>query len=195
MYEASTRDRLLAATVECIRQGGRAGATSRAITTLAGANLGSITYYFGSKDELLAEALLSVIRDQVEPVLTILAGEEGDSRSRMLAAVAALLAGFEAVRQDAPVYLEAVVNASRLPALSAGLADLLAQLRGFLADQVAEQQATGLLPEWVDPAAAAGLLVAVAHGIVLSSVFDPAGTEPAAMAGQLAGLLLAVMPR
>ncbi len=194
MYEESTRDRLLAAAVECVRRGGLAGATSRAVTTMAGANLGSITYYFGSKDDLLAEALLGVIREQVEPVLAILSGDDGDPRSRMLAAVAALLAGFELVRQDAPVYLEALVNASRLPALSAGVADLLLQLRRFLAEQIAAQQASSLLPGWVDPTAAAGLLIAVAHGIVLTAVVDPAGVDPGAMAAQFAGLLLAVTP-
>jgi AcrR family transcriptional regulator len=171
-----------------------AGATSRAITTTAGANLGAITYYFGSKDELLAEALLGVIRRQLEPVLGILSGDQGDARSRMLAAVAALLSGFEAVRQDAPVYLEALVNASRFPALATGLAELLAQLRRFLAQQVAQVKVDEHLPDWIDPAATAELLIAVAHGIVLTAVVAPDGVDPAAVAAQFATLLLAVLP-
>jgi AcrR family transcriptional regulator len=194
MYDESTRDRLVAGAVTCVRSKGLAGATSRAITTTAGANLGAITYYFGSKDELLAEALLGVVNAQLDPVLHILSGDEGDARSRMLAAVAALLAGFKAVRSDAHVYLEALVNASRFPALSKGLVELLAQLRRFLAEQIAEQQAAGQLPLSIDHVATAGLLIAVAHGLVLSAVVDPAGADPAAMAAQFANLLLAVTP-
>jgi AcrR family transcriptional regulator len=194
MYEESTRERLLDAVVGCVRSRGLAGATSRAITTAAGANLGAITYYFRSKDQLLAEALLGVIRGHLEPVLSILSGDDGDARSRMLRAVAALLQGFEAVRPDAHMYLEALVNASRFPALSAGLVDLLAQLSRFLANQVAEQQAAGHLPASIDPVATAGLLIAVAHGIVLTAVVNPTGADPAAMAAQFAALLLAVTP-
>jgi len=194
MYEGATRARLLEGAVDCVRRDGLVGATSRAITTTAGANLGAITYYFGSKDALLAEALLGVIRQQLDPVLTILSGADGDARGRMLAAVAALLSGFEAVRQDAPVYLEALVNAARFPALAAGLSGLLAQLRRFLAEQVAQVKAGEHLPDWIDPRATADLLIAVAHGIVLTAVVDPDGADPAAVAAQFATLLLAVLP-
>lgn len=194
MYELSTRARLLTAAVDCVRRDGVAGASSRAITTAAAANLGAITYYFGSKDELLAEALLGVIRHQLEPVLTLLSGDEGDPRARMLAAVAALLSGFEAVRPDAPVYLEALVNAARFPALATGLVELLARLSQFLAQQVAGVQAAEHLPAWVDPTATADLLIAVAHGIVLTAVIDPERVDPAAVAAQFATLLLAVLP-
>jgi AcrR family transcriptional regulator len=185
---------LLGGAIDCVRRDGMAGATSRAITTAAGAHLGAIPYYFGSKDELLAEALLGVIRRQLEPVLSILAGDQGDARGRMLAAVAALLSGFAAVRQDAPVYLEALVNAARFPALAAGLAELLAQLRRFLAEQVAQVKADEHLPDWIDPRATADLLIAVAHGIVLTAVVDPDGVDPAPVAAQFASLLLGVLP-
>lgn len=185
---------MLAGAVDCVRRDGLAGATSRAITTTAQANLGAITYYFGSKDALLAEALLGVIRYQLEPVVAILSGDQGDARARMLAAVAALLSGFEAVRQDAPVYLEALVNGPRFPALSAGVVELLGRMSRFLAQQVAEVQAVEHLPGWIDPTATADLLIAVAHGIVLTAVIDPERVQPAVVAAQFAALLLAVLP-
>ena len=46
-----------------------AGATSRAITLAAGANLGAITYYFGSKEALLGEAVGQAIEALVSPAL------------------------------------------------------------------------------------------------------------------------------
>ncbi len=188
----TTRERLLRAAVDCLRSNGITGATSRAIAARAEANLGSITYHFGSKDELLTQALLGVIRDQLDPVLSILAGHDSDPKVRMLAAVEALMAGFDAVSADAPIYLEALLHASRLPKLESGVRELFAQLRGFLADQISEQRAAGRLPAWVDPDASAGLLVAVAHGVVLTSVVDPVAVDPRAVAAQFAALLLAV---
>ena len=53
-----TRQRLLDATRRCISAKGLAATTSRDITAEAAANLAAITYHFGSKDELVAEALL-----------------------------------------------------------------------------------------------------------------------------------------
>ncbi len=75
-----TRDRLLAAAWECVRRGGPAAATSRAITAAAGANLGAITYHFGSKDALLAEAVGAAIETLVEPALDALRDESARSR-------------------------------------------------------------------------------------------------------------------
>src|SRR5262245_7221419 len=51
------RDRLVDATRACVRARGVADTSSRLIAETADANLGAITYYFGSKDELVAAAL------------------------------------------------------------------------------------------------------------------------------------------
>ena len=53
-------------------------------------------------------------------------------------------------------------------------------------------RAAGLLPDWIDPAPMAALLVAVANGVVLQATVDPDGIPVDAMAAQFAGLLLAV---
>ena len=57
-----TRQALLSATRRCIGRRGLAATTSREITAEADANLAAITYHFGSKDDLVTEALLEGIR-------------------------------------------------------------------------------------------------------------------------------------
>ncbi|HEY5887545.1 MAG TPA: TetR family transcriptional regulator C-terminal domain-containing protein, partial [Acidimicrobiales bacterium] len=167
--------------------------TSRDITTEAEANLAAITYHFGSKDELVAEALLAGLREWLDPALVALA-EADDPATGMLTAVQTLLTTFEAHRDDAPAQLEALVQAPRLPALHDGVLTLWAELRDRLAKQLSDMRAAGLLPDWIDPAPMAALLVAVANGVVLQATVDPDGIPVDAMAAQFAGLLLAVRP-
>lgn len=51
------REELLDATLRVIAREGPAGASHRAVAAEAGVPLGSTTYYFGSRDEMLTEAL------------------------------------------------------------------------------------------------------------------------------------------
>lgn len=186
-----TRQRLVDGAAACIRAGGVAGATSRAITAEAGANLAAITYHFGSKDDLVAEALLTTIRRALGPALAVLARDDLAPPARLALAVAALRAAFAEQARDAPAYVEALVQARHLPSLHAGVLELAGELRRFLADQIEAQQAEGRLPGWVEPAAMATLVLAVLNGIVVQSVLDPEGTDVDALAGQFAALLLA----
>ena len=68
------RQRLIDATRRCIARQGLAATTSRDISAGAEANLAAITYHFGSKDELVAEALLEALRDWLKPALDVLGG-------------------------------------------------------------------------------------------------------------------------
>src|SRR6476646_4934289 len=92
--KGGTREHLLDAARSCVREKGIAGATSREITRTAGANLAAITYHFGSKDELIAEALFGELERRVTPALAVLA-TEGEPAQLMLLAVQELMAAFE----------------------------------------------------------------------------------------------------
>ena len=79
--------RLVQAAWDCVRASGMDGATSRAITTAAEANLGAITYHFGSKEALLGEAVGQAIEALVRPALDALQDETLDPVSRVLNAI------------------------------------------------------------------------------------------------------------
>jgi AcrR family transcriptional regulator len=186
----ATAARLLEGAMECLRRSGLRGTTSRAIAAAAGVNLGAITYHFGSKDELVAQALLSAVREWMEPALEVLR-RDMDPAERLLAAVEHLRSAFEGAREMLPVYLEALVAAPRHDTLRRGVEELLKEVRTFLAAQLREQQAEGYLPQWVEPDAMATLLVSTADGIALHATLEPDAVDPTAVAAQAVQLLLA----
>jgi AcrR family transcriptional regulator len=185
-----TRHRLVEATRRCIAAKGLVGTTSRDITAEADVNLAAITYHFGSKDQLVAEALLVALRAWLTPTLEVLnAGR--DPSARTLIAIQTLMATFDEHREEAPVYLQALVEAPRMEPLQAGVVHLWTELRQLFKAHITDMQERGELAAWVDPDAMSAMLVAVANGLVLQVTVDPDGPELEAMARQFAGLLLA----
>ena len=188
---AATRDRLLRASWDCIRRRGLRGATSRAITAAADTNLGAITYHFGSKDALVAEAVGEAIERLVGPAVAALKDDALDPVSRVMEAIRRLEGAFERSARDAPAYLEVVVQSGRERRLGDRVRRVFADLRSLLASQISDQQREGALPEWIEPDAMAGLLLAVAQGVVLQTLVDRDGPSHSEMASQFAGLLFA----
>ena len=190
MNESTTRQDLLEAARLCVRRDGLAGATSRRITEAAGVNLAAITYHFGSKDELLAEALFDELARRLQPALDQLAAD-GPAELRLLQVVATLDQEFDRQRRDTRVYLEALLLAARDRRYRRAAITLYRSVRSRLADAITELRASGPVPAWVDPEAMAGLVLAVANGIALQSELDPKGPDHRAMSSQFAQLLLA----
>jgi hypothetical protein len=78
-----------------------------------------------------------------------------------------------------------------MPLVRDRIEELFRRVRDALAEQMTDQQMGGLLPSWVDPRAMAGLLLAVAEGVVLQTAVDPGGPDHRTMAAQFAQLLIA----
>lgn len=189
--QEDTRARLLDATLRVVAERGVAGATSREITAAAGANLQAITYHFGSKDVLVAQALVGAVRRWVAPALAALDGVGSDPVGRLVAAVLALQSAMRDARDHVPAYVEALAVAQRDETVRAELVALLDGLRAGLAAAVTELKDAGVIADWVDPAAMAALLVAAGDGVVLHTTLEPDGYPVEAALGQLAQLLLA----
>lgn len=166
------------------------GTTAREITGRASANLASIPYYFGTKDALVAEALIADARDLVAPVMELL-GSDVPAVDRASEAVTVLNDLFAQSRDQVPGYLSALASAPHVPAVQAGLAELWADLRLSLSDDIAAQQVAGHLPAWVVPDAMASLIIDLVNGVVVASVTDPDGPTHHEVAGQFLMLLLA----
>jgi AcrR family transcriptional regulator len=184
-----TSERLLEGTIATLRERGLGGTTSREIAGASGVNLAGITYHFGSKDGLVAQALLRTVRGWLEPALAILR-QDLHPAVRMIGAVQALQQSFERARDLLPVYVEALVQAPRGDALRTGVEELFAELRGFLAGQIAELKRMDFLPAWIEPDAMAMLLVATGDGLALHTAIEPNAVDHHAVAGQAMQLLL-----
>jgi AcrR family transcriptional regulator len=164
--------------------------TAREIVGRASANLASIPYHFGTRDALVAEALIAEARELVAPVLNLLAGDR-PAAERAREAVAMLDEVFEASRPQVPVYLAALAAAPHTPGVCSGLGSLWADLRARLADDIAREVDAGALPQWVSPPAMAAAILSLVNGVIVASVIDPDGPEHREVAAQFLALLLA----
>jgi AcrR family transcriptional regulator len=184
---------LLRATRAAINDGGLESVTAREVAGRARANLASIGYHFGSKDALVAEALVAEVTELVAPVLALLDVAD-DAVDRASNAVAALQELFDTSLGRIPAYLAALSQASHDDEVRVRLSGLFEQVRRRLAENIEGQLAAGELPGWVEPTAMASLIVAVVQGVVVSATLEPdrAQDDARALAGQLFGLLIAV---
>lgn len=163
--EARRRD-ILVATLALVRSGGIAAVTSRAVAKEAGVPLGSLSYYFNGKDDLLEQALLLHVDEEVARLRTIsdaLAAEDDVDPGFAAQAFTELLReGDLATIAQFELYLEA----GRNPALRAAAARCFAAYEEVVA---ATLGAIGMpSPERVAP-----LFVAFADGLGLRQLAAP----------------------
>jgi DNA-binding transcriptional regulator YbjK len=174
VVEAATRGRreqILDATLRVIGRDGREGVTHRAVAEEAGVPLGSTTYYFDSRDDLLGQALEHVAAQEVdrygrlgEELRTVKSGRQLADR---------LISELVAAAEDRVAYIaeyELWLEAGRRP-------DLREAAQSWCN---AEQRAVAGAMEGLgssDPRADASLVVAALDGLgerVLAREEDPA---------------------
>jgi len=188
--EARTRGQLIDATQRLLASGSAESLTSRAIAARAGANLAAITYYFGSKEQLVTESMIAGAREMLAPVVATLRSDV-DPIVKMLNAVALLNQMLSERRSDATIYLQTLAAAATNPAIAASVQGLLDETAHLLAEQIESQRDSGQLAPWVAPEPMARLIIAVVHGTFLGAMVAPERTDEAAIAGQFTRLLLA----
>ncbi len=105
-HDPDRRDRIIAATLELIVQAGVAGATYRTVAQAAGVPLGSMTYHFPSRDDLVFAAFERFADETLSPLeqamartesapaeaLTRLVVDDEDRRTKILLAELYVLA-------------------------------------------------------------------------------------------------------
>jgi AcrR family transcriptional regulator len=187
--DSGARDRLLTAARQCVRERGIAHTSSRSVADRAGVNLAAITYYFGSKDDLVAAALADELREWLEPALAQLR-ETDDPVARLLGAMHALSERFDVERDRVPGLLEVFVQAARDPGAREPIVVIWNEVNAQLRATLAELRARNFVPAWVDPDAMSALIIAVVAGTVVSVTVDPEGVQHRDVAAQFATLLV-----
>ncbi len=185
------RTDLVEATQGLLASEGPDALTSRAIADSAGANLASITYYFGSKEHLVAEAMISLARTLIEPVVDHLARRDVDAVENLLGATQLLYRILDEHRSQLPGYVHSLAAATASDEVRSDIQTLHRSLVTVLAESIADQQQAGLLPDWISAEPMSQLIVAVVNGIVIAATVDPDRTDEVAIGTQFAQLLLA----
>jgi AcrR family transcriptional regulator len=166
----SHRERLLAAARRCLVTRGYARTTARDLVAESDTNLASIGYHFGSKDELLTQALVLTQADYVEKVMAAVTpvGRGSNRREHRRDSWAEMVAGFEGEQPLGVAFFEALVEAQRTPELRAALAESYRSMRARVAESLGNSFATD---EQRD--AAAAYVVAVCDGLLIQHLLDP----------------------
>lgn len=139
MYETQTRARLITVARKMFAERGYKGTSIRAITGRAGANLGAVTYHFGSKQKLFHEVLASLwapIGDEVE----LAAESSGSSLDRIEAVVRTLFAALGRNRDMAAFMLHGILLRGAVPP---PIRDRLRRVFVILSGLIQEGQAKG----------------------------------------------------
>lgn len=115
---SDTRERILRVTLELIGRDGIAAVSNRRIATAAGVSLGSLTYHFSNKLELVRDSLLLFVGEEVDR----LEGIAADLRSRCpsveeVAAEVETIVSESANRLQQLAEIELHLRAARDPAL------------------------------------------------------------------------------
>ena len=187
--DARTRGKLIEATQQLLATAGAHALTSRAIASAADANLASITYYFGSKEQLVTDSMIATARDLLAPVVLTL-NSDGEPTVKMLESVVLLSRILDEHRDDLFAYLHVLAASPTNPSIAAALRALHRDMARVLAEEIDVQRAAGQLPSWISPTVMAQLILAVVHGTLVASVVDPGNVDEAAIGAQFAQLLL-----
>jgi AcrR family transcriptional regulator len=165
--QRSNRQNLVEGTLRCLERLPPERVTARAIAAESGANLASIAYHFGSKDELVTEAAIEGLDRWLAEVaagLGVVRSQEPAARFRRAVEV------IEASRQRhtglARNYVGALAKAQHDSRIRARLADGFRDAR----PDVASLLGLGSDRPGQD---AAGLVLALFHGLLLQVLLDP----------------------
>jgi AcrR family transcriptional regulator len=167
-----TKAALLEAAKRLIRERGYAGTTVREIAATAGVgNLAAVNYHFGSRENLLTEAMLASFVEWAERV-----GESGPvdplagPHQQLAARARPTVDGIPAMQPLFVVALEAILQAQRSPELKRRLAEHYA---GHRQRAIEGMRAAGSpLPDRMLEVGAA-YMIAVVDGLQLQALLDP----------------------
>jgi AcrR family transcriptional regulator len=165
--QPSNRQRLVEGTMRCLERLSPERVTAREIAAESGANLASIGYHFGSKDELVTEAVI----EGLDRWLTEISAAMGDMTSEPR--VARLRRAWEAIDRTRERHLGLARNF--VGALAAAQRE--SRLRELFVDGfVRTRPAVAALLELGDDRAgedAAGLLHSMFVGLLFQALLDP----------------------
>jgi AcrR family transcriptional regulator len=166
--QRSNRAKLIEGALTCLERLPPERITARAIAEESGANLASIVYHFGSKDELVTEAAIEGLDRWLDEIARALGDLEAqDPVTRFRRGTEAIEASRKRHAGLARNYVAALAKAQHEPRIRARLAQgfrdarpNVAALLGLGEDQAGED--------------AAGLALSMFHGLLYQVLLDPA---------------------
>ena len=180
MPQPSHREQLIQGALRCLQTKGYARTTARDIAAASGANLASIGYHFGSKENLMNEAVVLTCEEWTEAILeATFADPDAGPLERVARSWEAMIGSFEEHRPQMVAFVEAMAQAERSDELRERMAELYRRLRDAVGDMVRKSLGDDAEALGIDPQVVASYLIAVCDGLVLQWLLDPEDTPTA----------------
>ena len=181
MQAAGSRDRLLDGALECIRTRGYGATSSRDIARAAGANVASINYHFGSKDQLLEQALTQCFAGWSERLEAALAaaGDATNLRDHLAGIFRATVDSFADTRPAINSCIESFAPALRSDTLRAALAEGYARVRHRAQELTRQALAPHGITDPLNLPAITSVVLAIIDGLMIQWIADPAAIPTA----------------
>jgi len=161
------RDDLLAGARTCLAEKGLGRTTARDIAAASGANLASIGYHFGSKDNLMNIAVLDAVNELGDAVETAVRSADGDSPAeRMQVALDEVHTMLGQERGLMVASVHAYSQALFSDEVRRSMVDSIARGRGEMAAMI-----LGVSPDELDPDRAQRL-GSVVHNLIIGITFQ-----------------------
>jgi AcrR family transcriptional regulator len=174
---------ILEATLRLVAGQGAAAVRLRDVARAAGVSVGSLQYYFDSRDELIRAAFDQHARDVVD--LVARAGDASAAPPARLAAVIEAAVLRPDLRQSAALWMEFVTAGLHDAQLRALLEGAYEAWRDLLAEVVRAGTETGDFRPLLPPRTVVACLVALIDGFELAVAIDVADATPAAIAEKI----------
>ncbi|HEY1826928.1 MAG TPA: TetR/AcrR family transcriptional regulator [Acidimicrobiales bacterium] len=174
------RSALLKGARQCLEETGYARTTARDIAAAAGVSLGAIGYHFGSKEQLLNEAIAEGFRDWIASFAPLVLDSEERGIDGMVRE--AIPRFFSLVENNRPLliaFFEALAQAEHNPVLKEQLAEQYRQSRAAAAEMFTRALGPQLEAAGIDAHAAGSLVLALVDGLITQSLIEPAATPGA----------------
>jgi AcrR family transcriptional regulator len=182
---SATRERIIEAALETLREDGFAGTTARSIAARGGFNQALIFYHFGSVQKLLQEAFL---RNSEEQVAKYRGAAANVSSLSDLVEIARRLHAEDLASGSVTAVTQLMAAAASDPELGRAILDRFEEWIGLVQDALARAVDAHPLAAMVQPREAAYAIAALFLGIELMTRLDPNRSEAPALFDMMANI-------
>jgi AcrR family transcriptional regulator len=172
MNTSETKTALLQAAKRLVLERGYAGASVRELASASGTNLGAVNYHFGSRENLLNQAILEFFLEWGERVGELDVDPTSGPLEQLAARARPMIDGIPEAQPLFVMFLEGVLQSRHAPELREQLAAHYAEQRRRACERIAASPAGGALPARTVEIVASYML-AVADGMQLQALLEP----------------------
>jgi AcrR family transcriptional regulator len=172
MSSEGTRTALLEAAKRLVFERGYARTSVRDLVSEAGANLGAVNYHFGSRENLLNQAMLEFFLEWGESVGQVEVAPGAGPLEQLAARARPMVDGIPSAQPLFVVFLEGLLQSRHSPALRRELAEHYARQREQASERIRASPGAGeMAPRSAE--VIASYMLAVADGLQIQALIDP----------------------